>query len=109
MRQAPTAASKKDDPQTSTAIVFGVLLRDAEEDWSGRNQLLLSLSRYGPVVLLEGRPQRKRLPVSTIDQIAESLYVVRSAFALRSSRFSRKASRLAAAIDGAWFRRNLRS
>jgi glycosyltransferase involved in cell wall biosynthesis len=109
MRQTPADKPRTHDSQRTKAIVFGVLLRDAEEDWSGRNQLLLSLSRYGPVVLLESRPQRKRLPVSTIDQIAENLYVVRSAFALRSSRFGRKASRLAAAIDGAWFRRNLRS
>jgi glycosyltransferase involved in cell wall biosynthesis len=109
MRQAPTAASKKDEPQTSTAIVFGILLRDAEEDWSGRNQLLLSLRRYGPVVLLERRPPQKRLPVSSIESIAENLYVVRRAFALRSSRLGRRMSRLAAAIDGSWFRRNLRS
>jgi glycosyltransferase involved in cell wall biosynthesis len=109
MRQTPGGRSRKHHSNATKGIVFGVLLRDAEEDWSGRNQLLLSLSRYGPVVLLESRTEPKRLPMSTIDRIADNLYVVRSAFALRSSRFGRKASRLAAAIDGAWFRRNLRS
>jgi glycosyltransferase involved in cell wall biosynthesis len=109
MRQAPTGKSDMDDATTTKAIVFGVLLRDAEEDWGGRNKLLLSLSRYGPVVLLERRQNGSRRPVSSIERLAENLYVVRSAFALRSSRIGRRMSRLAAAIDGIWFRRNLHS
>ena len=91
------------------AIVFGILLRDAVEEWAGRNQLLLALRRYTPIVLMERRAARERMPTPTIEQISHNLYVIRSALALRTSRLGSRFSRFASKVDGGWFHRNLQS
>jgi glycosyltransferase involved in cell wall biosynthesis len=84
-------------------------LRDAQEQWAGRNQLLLALSRYAPVVLLEQRHAGHKVPIPSIDKIADNVFVVRNALALRTSRPGRRHSGVSAAIDGHLFRRSLRS
>ncbi len=94
---------------TTPAIVFGVLLRDAQEEWPSRNQLLLALSHHTPVVLLESRHNHERMPTPTIERISHNVYVMHSALALRTSRFGRRFGRFAARLDGAWFHRNLQS
>ena len=91
----------------TTGIVFGVLLRDAEEEWPGRNQLLLALTAHVPVVLLEQRRGQRRRP--SIDRLDENLFVVRNALALRTTRLGRKLPLLAYPIDGALLRRCLHS
>ena len=93
----------------TTGIVFGTLLRDALKEWPSRNQLMWSLSNHTPVIFLECHRSPSRNPVSYIYQETENLYVLRSAFTLRSSRYGRRLPRLVSAIDGAWFERSLRS
>ena len=93
----------------TTAIVFGVLLRDAEEEWPGRNQLLLALTAHVPVVLLEQRRHQGRIRASSIDSPDKNLFVVRNALSLRTSRLGRKLSHLVSPIDGSWLRRCLHS
>jgi glycosyltransferase involved in cell wall biosynthesis len=93
----------------TTAIVYGLLQLDVQEEWPSRNQLPLALSRHVPVILLERRRPGGRWPLSRIESLADNLYVVRNAFALRTSRPGRKIAAISAALDGSLFRRHLRS
>jgi hypothetical protein len=93
-------------------IVFGVLLDDADERWPGRNQLMLALAEFTPVVLLErqravGSRQLPRRP--RLEQLDVNVFVMRDAFSIRSHPRGRRLGRLGAVVDGYWFHRCLRA
>ena len=80
-----------------TPIIFGVLLHDADEEWLGRNQLMLALSAHTNVVLLEqprfsGRWIEFRKPRP--EQVGENLFVIRDAFGLRYQRLGKRLKKL---------------
>ena len=90
----------------TTPIIFGVLLRDADEKWLGRNQLMLALSKHTKVVLLEqphfsGSLFEYKKP--KMEQTAANLYIMRNAFGLRYQKIGKRFDKLAARIDGKWF------
>jgi glycosyltransferase involved in cell wall biosynthesis len=87
------------------AIVFGVLLKDADEPWPGRNQLMMAMAETFPVILLQSRSTGVRPHLRRGDGV----YVMENAFALRSTHHCalRRMARFLAVIDGYWFRREL--
>ena len=85
MTHSRSSISPGAEPERDPAIVFGVLLRDALEDWPGRNQLMLALSKKRTVVLLERR-RSGQIPRTRVERVQDHLYVARNAFVLRSSR-----------------------
>jgi glycosyltransferase involved in cell wall biosynthesis len=96
---------KKASGEMPTPIVFGVLLQNAREKWLGRNQLMLSLSRHTPVVLLEHSAPSKGITGSRrpqAERLADNLFMVKDAFALRTHRIGKRVGRIAALLDGKW-------
>ena len=90
----------------TTAIIFGVLLHDAEEKWLGRNQLMLALSAHTKVVLLE-QPRFSRALIEVrrprVERLSNNLYVIRDAFGLRYQRVGKRFRWITGLLDARWF------
>ena len=89
------------------AVVYGVLLEDAETNWPGRNQLVLALSEHLPVVLLERSPKQLVPRRPRLEEIGPNLFAVRKAMSVRTHRLGRRQLALAARVDGRWLRQAL--
>ena len=93
-----------------TPIIFGVLMRDANEKWPSRNQLMLALAEHTPVILLE-YPRFSRQLIEIVkpktEQIDKNLFIMRNAFGLRYQKLGKRMGAIAAALDGKWFHQAL--
>lgn len=95
-----------------TTLIFGILLPDAALKWPGRNQLMLALTRHTPVLFLEQAPSGKawtRWKPPRVEPLDHNLFVMKRAYAWRSTRFGRRAAPVTARADGLMFHEALRT
>lgn len=94
-----------------TAVVFGTLLHDLEEDWPGRNQLVLAMRHDRDVVLLGASPGGRRALLDVRPRVharSDGVLRVANCFPLSGRPKLAPVARALARLEGAALRRLLR-
>jgi glycosyltransferase involved in cell wall biosynthesis len=92
------------------AVVFGTLLHDLDEDWPGRNQLVLSMRHERTVVMLGAAPGGRRAllrPLPHVHSYQNGILRVGGAFALSGRPKLARIARPLALLEGRLLRRLL--